>query len=85
MSFQTWINLENKEVLFDRALAISRLTRDRILASGRWRPSPTTRAADEDIDLTFQRLVEGQASMEDYREACDRWFRAGFLLGGSGP
>ena len=68
---------ERKETL-DMAMSTTILTfRDQIIASGKWKASPTTHAVEQEIDRLQREIMEGSGKLIDFRTACERWKKAG--------
>lgn len=51
--------------------------RNEIIRSGTWNPSPETHKAEAEIEAIQRNIFEGKGKLLDFREACEKWKRAG--------
>jgi len=51
--------------------------RDAIIRDGRWKHSPATHTAEQEIEQLQHEIMEGRGKLFDFRAACGRWKNAG--------
>jgi glutamate mutase epsilon subunit len=51
--------------------------RDEIIRGGKWRPFPETHAVEREIEKIQKDIFEVKGKLIDFREACERWEKAG--------
>jgi hypothetical protein len=69
---------EERRKTLDMCMTATILTiRDQIIASGKWRPSEATHAAEKEIEILQHEILEGRGKLIDFRVACEKWKKAG--------
>jgi hypothetical protein len=71
------ISEERKQTL-DMCMSATIISiRDAIIRDGRWKSSPGTHTAEQEIEQLQQEIMEGRGKLIDFTAACERWKNAG--------